>query len=301
MPYIKSSEFKVVDGCSITDWNWTVFQGVSVFIFQRPFTEHHADIIRLAKDMGVKVILDYDDDLLNVSEANHTYIMYQENRDSLIDCLQLSDEIWVSTIGILYSFIEFNPEIKVIPNAHHDYLFPVENKRPFDPNGKRVIWRGGGSHEEDVYEVADGLVPIINTNQDWEFNFWGHRFTYMEQRCGDNYICRIGMSLMQYFKALHQLNPQIAIFPLVNNKFNESKSNISFLESVFAGAAFFGNYQLFEFDKPGIMAIKELDVLFKIDRDFLIEEHDKSWNYIQDNLLLSNINKIRTERIIANL
>jgi len=299
LPYIQNHDFELVDGSGINDWNWASFIGVSVFIFQRPFTQEHANLILLAKDMGVKVILDYDDDLLNVDMYNGTFDLYNLNRTHCMRCIRLADEVWVSTQGIKKSFGKLNKNIHVIKNAHNDFLFPVKDKVPFNKNSKNVIWRGGGSHEADVYEVADQLVKVINKHPDWNFNFWGHRFTFLEQRCGENYICRMGMSLMQYFKALREYNPCIAIYPLSNTPFNQSKSNICWIETTYVGAAFFGNIGLPEFNNKCIVDINKLDKMRQFEEADLVNMI--SWDYIEEHLLLSNINKIREERIIANL
>ena len=58
------------------------------------------------------------------------------------------------------------------------------------------------------------------------------------------------VTLMQFYKQYHELNANIAFFPLLDNVFNNGKSNISFLEATYAGSAFMGNRNLPEFNLP---------------------------------------------------
>lgn len=298
LPYISHADFEMVDGSGIISWNWSVLIGVSILIIQRPFTKEHCNLITMAKDMGVKIILDYDDGLLSVDQNNPTYGLYLSQRQSLLDCIKMADELWVSTQAIKDEYKHFNTH--VVPNAHNDYLFPVKNKRPFTAN-KKVMWRGGASHQADVLEHAEKLVKVINDNMDWTFSFCGDRFTYMETRCDDNYHIVGGMSIMQFFKYLYQENPSIMIFPLCDTQFNRGKSNISWLEGAWSGAAFYGNKDLPEFQKPGVLSFDFLTENISNSPELHSKSNKLSWEYICDNLLLSKVNQLRSDRILANL
>ena len=67
-------------------------------------------------------------------------------------------------------------------------------------------------------------------------------------------------------------------------------------------SAFFGVTGLPEFNKPGATDLKELPEIIKSgDWQYLNQQNELAWEYICDNLLLSDINKLRIERILANL
>lgn len=303
-PYINSPEFELIDISEIKNFSWDVFTGVSIFIFQRPFSSEHASLIVLAKDMGVKIILDYDDNLFAVDSYNPTYGMYQNNQKSLFDCIRIADELWVSTKSIADEYK--HPNTWVIPNSHNDYMFPVKDKKAFNPKGKTAIWRGGSSHRADIYENGDKLIETINNNKDWNFKFIGDRFEYIEQRTGDNHHIVGGQTIFQYFKWLNFENPQILFFPLCNTKFNQGKSNISWIEVTYAGGVLFGNMKLPEFNLNSIQPIEALwegdDFLhWEMINEVLYQYNQDSWKYIKDNLLLSNVNVKRISRILSNL
>jgi len=120
----------------------------------------------------------------------------------------------------------------------------------------------------------------------------------MEQRCGDNYLPVSPMPLLQYWTYMMYANPNIMFFPLSDTVMNRGKSNISFLESSYFGAAYFGNVSLPEFSGITLKGMKEF---YNGDWDIKSLEiaNQLSWEYICDELLLSNINKIRTERLLS--
>lgn len=278
------------------------FLGHDILFLERPSSQNDLSIIKLAKQCGLKVITDWDDDCLHVDLLNPMWHHYNECKQTVMECIAISDEVWVSTSGIKKSFYLLNKNIHVIPNCLNDYVFHVEQKRPFNPDTKKAFWRGGGSHEADVYQpgIAEKLVETINKNTEWNFQFLGFRFIWLEMRCGANYTPVSQMPLLQYMAYLNDENTNIIFCPLQNTKFNESKSAISFIEATYAGACFFGNKSLPEFNLPTIRDYNELDIHLSDDyrMEALRSSNERSWTYIQQNLLLSTVNQVRIERIL---
>ena len=164
------------------------------------------------------------------------------------------------------------------------------------------MWRGGSSHNGDIYQpgTTEWIVKLINKNKKWNFFWLGHKFEFIEYRVKHgNFFHNPGGSTVQFYNMMIDINPAIFFYPLTTNLFNSSKSNCSWLESTMSGAAYFGNMGLPEFNKPGIKPLAELPEYLKGDRsDELKKLNDESWTYIQDELLLSKINKLREHRLI---
>jgi len=287
---------------TVTNISYATLAGYDTVILERPSSQESMNIVRLAKDMRIKVIVDYDDDILHLTQYNPMYETYKQQMPSCVECLALADEVWVTTKSIVRSFSLYNKNIHVIPNAHNDYLFKLEDKKPFNVGVKLAMWRGGYSHEEDVYDIGipEMLIDVINNNMDWTFKFIGQRFKYMEKRCGDNYVSQEGASTVQFYKMIHKENPCIAFYPLADTVFNRAKSNICFIEATYAGAAFFGNKALPEFSHDSILPFSELrNGIEKYTRRSLQKANKLAWEHIQKHLLLSNINKLREKRLLA--
>lgn len=296
--YLQSKDISITKLFYGGNISWETFIGYDILFIERPSSHNDLNIIKLAKQCGLKIVTDWDDDCLHIDQFNPMWHHYEQCRATLMECIVLSDEVWVSTAGIKKSFKLLNDNIHVIPNCHNDHLHPIKNKKAFNLNTKKAIWRGGSSHEADVYEYADKLITNINNNADWQFQFIGFRFVYMEQKCGDNYLPVSLMPLMQYFNYIQSENPNIIFHPLSNNKFNESKSNIAIIEAAYSGAAFFGNTNLPEFNQIGVLPFNQLEYLMQ-QEDVLYKANETSWEHICDTLLLSNINKLRGERVLS--
>lgn len=290
LPHINHRELRLTDVSHLKEFSWHNFVGFDTLIFQRPFSQVHFYVLQMAKDVGLRIILDYDDDLLNVDMYNPTYAQYQSAKTDVLKCLGMADMVWFSTVSIMESMGRYCKEGVVIPNAHNDYMFPVDKKRGFVFN-KKCFYRGGMSHQADVNEKADVIIYAINTHTDWTFQFMGDRFTYLEQRCGDNYQIVPALPMFAYFKYLYDQNPCVGIFPLCDTQFNRGKSNIAWMEMTYAGAAVFGNTHLPEYIDGSMLPIEEMGAGFTED---VLEFYNRvSWEYIAENLLLSKINEKR--------
>lgn len=305
IPFLKREydDITITDFSHRNDLDWNDYVGYDVVILQRPFIDSHVNVIKLLKKLNIRVIIDYDDDILNLECSNPHYSFYNKNKKNIEEICGLADQIWVSTESLMETFSFYNENIIVIPNAHNDYLFPVDKKRSFNLNTKKTAYRGGKTHELDVYEHFDEWIEMINTNQDYEFYFLGARFPFLESKCADNYLIIEGLHIIDYFDYFYNLNPNIFIYPLENTRFNQGKSNISWIEATYAGAVVLAPDNINEFKgKPGILNFKD-KFLYLFDD---VKEKNKtlkllnnlSWDYIQNNLLLSKVNKIRYQSIL---
>lgn len=291
LPFINHPGLMLRDISHFGQINQWDLEGSDAIIIQRPGTPNGLSLIKTAKFFGLKVVLDYDDDILNVDELNPSYVQYQQQREIILECIGLSDEVWCSTQAVRDSL----GRGIVIPNALNVAL--LGRCADFNSESNKVVWRGGSSHEADIYENADSIVEMINSSPELEFYFIGHRFTYLEQRCEDNYTSVDVMPISQYFSFLKQLKPRAMIFPLCDTKLNRGKSNISWQEAAWVGAAYFGNTNLPEFNIPGTLPIEIVSERFGND-DMLKAAHEASVKNIEENYLLSDINKLRIESLL---
>lgn len=304
LPYLEReySDIHINSISSKDSLDWPDYISYDVAVFQRPFIKPHLSSITMMKMMGIKVIIDYDDDVLNLPIHNPYYANYKANEQNIKDIAAIADHIWVSTKSLMDTFLQYNKNITVIPNAHNDYLFPVTEKVPFNPKTKNVAYRGGTTHEVDVYSHLEDWINIVNKNKNTNFHFMGARFPYLESKCGDNYLIMPGAHILDYFKNIRKLNPNIFIYTLENTRFNQGKSNISWIEATYAGAAVIAPDFLPEFVKPGICnfteSLKETFDKIKNDTNVLKLMNELSWDYIKSKLLLSYVNQKRYNSIV---
>jgi len=302
-PYIKHEDLKFTDISSTKIESWVNCLNANILVIQRPSTEFHLMIIKQAQQFFMKVIVDFDDDILNIPEHNPAYGIYHPQIKFIKQIIRIADEVWVSTKSISESFAPFNRNIHIIPNAHNNFV--LKDKKPFNPENKMVVYRGGHTHRFDLYSYREQLVKTAKENHDWAFMYIGadyneEFFRANQEADNKNVSVTNGIPFIQYIAHLGFLNAMVAICPLENTVLNRGKSNICLLENVYAGSAFFGNTDLPEFDLPFVLKMSQLGkALSENHIATLRKTHEVAWQYIQDNLFLSKINEQRLERLLA--
>lgn len=287
-------------------FDWSRLQSADALFMQRPFRENHLEIMEMAKFNNLPVWIDYDDDLFTVPESNPTYPVYGTDRirKNVATMIAGADAVSVSTQHLmdrlrLPSGQLMNKNTMVIPNAFNDYVL----KRP--KIAKRhpiVFWRGSNTHDEDLMAYADEMVEAQSTSSRWIWHMQGGAPWWLKARMkGSNVIYGEAVDPMEYFCViLARTNPAISIVPLADNTFNRSKSNIAWMEGVFAGACSlvpdWDGWRV-----PGAITYKDRSEfrqklrMMMSEPEALTSRSDESWQYIMDELRLSKINSRRLE------
>jgi len=274
--------------------NWWTITKYHILFSQRPCTDKEFKIIRNAKNLGVKVWVDYDDNLLNLNEDNQVVKVYEENNCNhyIKEILKIADVVSVSTPYLKKSLSVFNKNIEVIPNALANEILggaPEWNKN------KTIAWRGGQNHHNDMLEYEDVLTKFWQENKDWTFNLYGYKpednwngIKHKHFQFCDN--------IFIYLKTITEDNSSIAIVPMVDNIFNRSKSNIAWIEHTLSGSVVLApDWE--EWKKPGVINytskedfVEKLNSMKEMD---LKENLNQSWSSIQQDLILEKVNKLR--------
>jgi hypothetical protein len=283
--------------------NWANIVGNDIAFLQRPCTTSHLQIAQLIKKQNIPLWLDYDDDLLNIPKDNPAYGFFAPLRENVVKVIKLADVITVTTAALQDLYHRINPSAKVIviPNAWNDYIWGT--KRNENPRDKLIMWRGSDSHVKDLISVSDRIISVSKGNPEYKFLFLGMLPWFLEGKM--EYLHAPPVDIMEYFPTLHKINPQITIIPLEDNIFNKSKSNINWIEATMGGSIALAPRYLSEFNDVGtglITYVDNIDFEYKLAKlirnpNYCMDLCNISYNYIIDNLLLSNINNKRQEII----
>lgn len=304
------------DGSPYLAWEWLV-QSDAVFL-QRPFDRLHIEACVTARMFNRPVWLDWDDDLTVVSRHNPQYHKFPpaEMRQRMARLLMLADVVSVSTEQLRDRALDlvFSPDtpkavrdemdrgkVRVIPNACH-WAFNES------PRQKRVVWRGGTSHNEDVLEFLPVIREVSRLPQyvDWKWTFLGNPPPQVYDAILPGNLDEPGYvdSAHMYMSAFGYLGPWLAIVPLKDTLFNRAKSNLAWLEATCAGALTLAP-DWPEWRRPGV-------VLYKDPKDFgtqlklgldafnatrLSGNVIVSRKWLVDNLTLERVNAARWEII----
>ncbi len=288
---------------SVAQWKdlgeltWGIISQYDIIFMQRPFGKEAAVICNYIKDCGKKLWVDYDDNLLALNPENQNYELYnkKEVKLSIVGIINQADAVSVTNEYMRQCFAEFNNNIWVIPNAHNDFLLKRED---LPERKKMVFWRGSQSHIYDLMSHKDIINKCSDEYKDWRFNYMGFYPWFLKKAENNGFIK--GMDIILYFKTLFSLAPSLVQVPLSDDVFNHSKSNISFLEASYAGAASLvpaywnlPNTLLYSNDQ------EYLDYLyFALKGEFDLKKMaEDSWEFVQEYFLLSKINYKRKQLI----
>jgi hypothetical protein len=196
------------------------------------------------------------------------------------------------------SLHRFNRRIGVVPNGWDDrmQLSRGEERLPY----RRVMWRGGDSHNEDLAVFANQFVRAANEGPEAIFTFVGASVYQIHDRMPTACMEEIPFrDVMTYFQVLGEFRPSILMVPLNDTHFNRCKSNISLMEGAFAGAAVLAP-DWDDWHAPGVthytdvhdFGTKLIQLMYKTDAE-LKDLSDQTWLAVRSNLLVSRANKLR--------
>jgi len=182
---------------------------------------------------GAKMILDLDDEPFAINEKHPLYKEIKEKSIRVERMIQIADHVVVSTEPLKESIKHLAKKITVIPNAIDPAIWGVKKKKRND--GKiRIGWVGSSSHLADLHLITDAVRQILDKYENVEMYFVG--FVVGDFGGKDSYKGRVfnkqgTAGYEEYPQFLADLDLDIAIAPLEDNKFNRSKSNIKWLEN----------------------------------------------------------------------
>ena len=275
--------------------NWSFITQFDLIMYQRPFTKESLTLCGYVKQCGIKIWLDYDDNLFALNPENPTYYIYNnpEIQANIKGMLQLADAVSVPTEYLRQAYSEFNKNVFIVPNAFHDSLF----ERPELPKRtNNIVWRGPEAHIFDLMTFSKEINQATQEFPEWRFMFMGFSPWFLSKTDNKGHIP--SLDIVVYYKTLFDMAPACMHVPLHDNTFNRCKSNISYIEASYAGAVCICPAW---WSAPGSLPYTDNASYYEAIRSVLSGEVDKAklnreaWEYIMDVLPLSKVNVQRLE------
>lgn len=286
-----------------TYYDWPAFSRHDVLFCQRPYLPIHSKIIQRAKQQRLKVWVDLDDHMLAVPEDNRNFLLYANtaNRAAIIQCAQMADVVSVPTEALKTVIGEHCINVKLIPNAYDDITFGKDPERPKERK-KIIAWRGGDSHQRDLFSVRDDVLRTAKENPEWKWAFMGYKPLFITDFLPENqYRAFDFTNTYEYMATIGKLGHRIQIVPLIETRFNLCKSNIAWIEASYAGAETIAPAWT-EWSQPGVRPYSPEEPFYDVLQSAIRTgedpmRDDRGWSYIRDNLFLSQVNRLRFELI----
>jgi hypothetical protein len=212
-----------------------------LFILSRPNDQETLDYVKFVKSIrpDAKFILDIDDAITNVP-SHHKDAAYFANRAHIArEIFSLADYFWTTTEQLLFECDALGRG-EIIPNA----ILPEDLPAEPAPDRGRWMWRGKDIQKEDVYLAGPETYEQIKGRVK-QFTFWGCLPSLAHL---DNIrLLEYTESIVPYFEQLKKEQFNGVWKPLVDNQFNDAKSNIAWIEATMSGGVCLTNYA----GKPG--------------------------------------------------
>jgi len=294
---------------------WTVLSPVDLGFAERPISPSDLEIIQMARDFGVPVWVDVDDDFFTVPAYNPARVTFgrKDVQERHAACLALANVVTVTTQHLKDQLSQFNDNIRIIPNAFNDYHW----KWKFEPGAKDlVVWRGSATHRNDVRRYLLSMAKVqAESKAGWAFI--GNDMWFAEERLHPEKSRFLAeMPTTHYWKALKDFSPRFWQVPLLDNPFNRAKSNIAWIEATYAGAVCLCP-DLPEWNQPGAilyeaeteeglappMFYPEESEVYETALASMLEMSDRdrvnalkaSFEHISEHYMLSKVNEKRKE------
>lgn len=254
-----------------------------VVVRLRPMTKESGEFLTVCKELGLKVILDIDDDLWHVPPSHPAFSDSLEYRDTMRQIYGEADYIWASTQNILYSADAIGRG-EVIPNA------VLPSQLPDQPLPYRGIaaWRG---NDKQSYDINSDFAKAWYKEWSDQYEQWVFAGYFPDLPHGNNAKFRKGLKPLAYFLSLKQGLANVFWKPLTPCPFNDAKSNIAWIEATMSGGVCVTNY-------AGKDGWEDAFLEFTTDADFIY----KAWAASKDTILrhynLLEVNRLRFESII---
>lgn len=205
--------------------------GVDFVYTQRMCNEDCFNILRSLKDIGIKVIVDYDDQVWRpLPSYNISPVHWERNYEGMKKYLNdVAYKVTCSTEGLKRSLMEFVPEdkITVIPNCLDARFWVQEFSNP----GKGFLYAGSPTHwsKGDYGDFPKGLVDYLKDKH------------VVIQGITPDFInaaevfpwTQIDYYHINFLKAAKK--SAFVLAPLKDNDFNKCKSDLKYIESCAAG------------------------------------------------------------------
>lgn len=254
-------------------------------IMARPSKAPEMELIATAKKCGLKVAVDYDDDLLNIPAMHPAFgTFYDEARQKVIkSAAAVADVLWCSTESIAQTF--GREDAWVIPNA----ILPSDLPTEPAPNNRIAAWRGREQQYIDatLQMWASGWYDKIKDIPDkWLWMGWMPVPTVTPKSVFLKYD-----NILKYMDFLKGSGINIMWKPLYDCRFNDGKSNIAWLEATMAGGVCVTNYA----GKPGWeYCLPDFD----FDTNVLKRKWKMSRDVIYDNYNLYKLAELRLKSLL---
>lgn len=219
-----------------------LFSGADTIVVQRCCTQPQYQFLDIARKLEIKIVYDLDDDIWNIPEYNPAHGPLTHYRQGFAACIGMVDAVTVSTKTLAKVVKKHVPGMLNQRTGKEIPVFVCENRidqRMFvtpKKNEEQTIvgWAGSSSHVGDLVLVEDAILAAAKEHPKVRFEYRGCMPQPNSQVPKLETFQQKPWSPVPEFGARMPLwGWSIALCPVTNHEFNNSKSCIKMLEAAY--------------------------------------------------------------------
>ena len=235
---LKYADIQVLNGINEQRVDLDIIHDCDLVLFQREFSSHfevYKSVMNKARELGKKVVMDLDDDLLALPSDHPDRISnyYASGLPAFLHALLDVDGVTVTTEPLKEAVQKHNPNVWVLPNYIDDQLWDFRQPQLTSPgNPVRILYMGTATHRPDLNLISETLFQLAKSMaEEIEFYFYGiNPPSKLEELTKVIHQPVQTFNYENFASYMSQIQADLAIAPLCDNAFNRSKSAIKFLE-----------------------------------------------------------------------
>jgi glycosyltransferase involved in cell wall biosynthesis len=209
----------------------------NTLVIQRPADPSIEGIVDEAKDRGIKVVFELDDDIWNLPDWNHAYPFWTTMRTGITtNILKKCNRAVTTTEPLANVLRKYNDDVIVVPNCVFDHKYiDLPKKLKYDSD-IIIAWIGSSFHQKDT-EVFGSLIPtVFEKYSNIGMLFMGEPPPKELSPYFNRIISLPFVEPIYYHQILGSFQMHIGLAPLVECDFNRAKSAIKLLEYLYTTA-----------------------------------------------------------------
>jgi glycosyltransferase involved in cell wall biosynthesis len=203
-------------------------------VIQRPSDSSTEPIVKEAKERGVKIIYELDDNIWDIPKWNLAYPFWTPMRVEIsTKVLKLCNRAVTTTEHLANIMRQFNDDVMVVPNAIFDYHY-LDLPQGLKYNAEIMIaWVGSSFHKKDTKVFSDLIPKVLDKYKEVGFLFMGESPTRDLQPYAGRIVSLPFVEPIYYHQILNNFRTNIGLAPILDCEFNKSKSPIKLIEYLY--------------------------------------------------------------------
>lgn len=200
-----------------------------VIVFQRQWSTPALQVMQMAKSLGKRIVYELDDDIWSIQPWQPNYSYWQDPKivGPTEQMLRDADVITTTTEPLASQLRRFNQKVRVLPNMIPPEMWQIDESESEATDPISIGWAGSASRGTDLGLVRTVVAQLLDRYPDLRFVLGGDKSNMV---FGDDprVVQLEPVTLGQYPKLLSNID--IGLAPLQDNRFNQAKSDLKFLE-----------------------------------------------------------------------